>query len=496
MNTPLIKKFSTQTKNYIYDTNTNQIFEVDDLVYELIDSTADGASDELVKKLGTQYTPNAVTQALEEINEMKSKGYFSSSRPSGMELWVSKEELRACSESQILQLILNVTESCNMRCRYCAYSSHYPYKRTHTTRQMTWETAKAALDFFFVHNGAVERPAISFYGGEPLINFKLIQQCVDYANARGDGKRVRYSLTTNGTLLNEKIIRFLAEHDVSLLVSLNGPQEINDRFRVSMRERGTYECVVRNLLKMKELHQSYFNRKVSLSIVLTPPYDFRLLSNFFDSDHEFIPDTRNPFIVSTIERIDTDLFDDPIFRYDPQLHEETLNNVEQAYVQELIKESPEKMKFTMALFERSLLMLKRRKSRIRLTETIGPNGMCVPGLRKLFVNVDGDFRICEKVSDLPSIGNIRDGFDFDRIFRMLDDYISISSECCNCWAVRLCQMCFYGARHCGKLNAEGKRISCEQEKARILRALVRFCSILEENEHALDYMHNFVLEME
>jgi uncharacterized protein len=496
MSTPLIVKLSTQTKKYIYDTNTNQILEVDDLIYELVDNTHDSAFDQPPKKLSDQYGEEAIHRALEGINEMKSKGYLSSLRPSGMELWVSKEELRACSESQILQLILNVTESCNMRCRYCAYSGHYPNKRTHTTRQMTWETAKAALDFFFAHNGAAERPAISFYGGEPLLNLKLIEQCVDYANAYGDGRRVRYSLTTNGTLLTEKSIRFLAEYDVGLLVSLNGPQDINDRFRVSRDEKGTYERVVRNLLKIRALNQSYSNRKISLSIVLTPPYDFRRLSVFFDGDHDFIPDHRNPFIVSTIERTDTDLFDDPIFAHAPQLHEQTLNDVEQAYIRELINEDPEKMRLAMALFERSLLMLKRRKTRMRLTETIGPNGMCVPGLRKLFVNVDGEFRICEKVSDLPSLGNVRDGSDIDRILKMLDDYISMSSPCCNCWAVRLCQMCFYGARRGGTLNAVAKGLSCQQERGRILRALTRFCAVLEENEHALDYMHNFVLEME
>jgi uncharacterized protein len=496
MVTPLIKKFSTQRKKYVYDTNTNEILEVDDLVYKLVDSSTNGASDELVKKLGIQYTQEAVNRALEEINEMKSRGYFSSFRPSGMQLWVSKEELRACYHSQILQLILNVTESCNMRCRYCVFSGHYPYKRTHTTKQMTWDTAKAALDFFFAHNGDIERPAVSFYGGEPLLNFKLIQQCVDYANAQGGGRRVKYSMTTNGTLINKEIIRFLIENDVSLLVSLNGPQEINDRFRVFMSGRGTYHQVVRNLVKLKAVNRNYFNRKVSLSIVLTPPYDLRLLSDFFDSGPEFIPDSRTPFLTSTIERVDTDLFNDPLFGYDPQLYESTLSEVEQAYVRELIKGNPEKMRFAMALFERSLLMLKRRKMSERLSETIGPNGMCVPGLRKLFVNVDGDFRICEKVSDLPSIGNVWDGFDFDRIFSMLDEYITMSSECCNCWAIRLCQMCFYGARRGGQLNPEAKRVSCEQERARILRALTRFCSILEENEYALDYMRNFVFEIE
>lgn len=130
-------------------------------------------------------------------------------------------------------LILHVTESCNLRCRYCYYSDESSPQQMGGGGKMPLDTAKAAIDFLVAHSEDLGEIGVVFFGGEPLLNFKLIAAVVAYANERGHaaGKKVTFSLTTNGTLLTDEIVAFLSTHNVSVTVSMDGFKSIHDRYR-------------------------------------------------------------------------------------------------------------------------------------------------------------------------------------------------------------------------------------------------------------------------
>lgn len=114
-----------------------------------------------------------------------------------------EQELRGC----VFNLVLQVTQNCNLRCSYCAYSGAY-YNRTHSQKRMSFEMAKKAIDFLFSHSSERDQLVIGFYGGEPLLEFDLITQIVEYSESIGWGKKLRYVVTTNATLLTDKVLDF------------------------------------------------------------------------------------------------------------------------------------------------------------------------------------------------------------------------------------------------------------------------------------------------
>ena len=121
-------------------------------------------------------------------------------------------------------LVLQVTQSCNLRCEYCAYSGNY-YNRSHEANYMSVEVAKKAVDFLFDHSTNALEVGIGFYGGEPLLNFSLIKKIIAYIEEKYSGKAVRYNMTTNATLLTDEIIDYLVEKEFQLVFSIDGPKK-------------------------------------------------------------------------------------------------------------------------------------------------------------------------------------------------------------------------------------------------------------------------------
>jgi uncharacterized protein len=122
-----------------------------------------------------------------------------------------------------------------------------------------------------------------------------------------------------------------------------------------------------------------------------------------------------------------------------------------------------------------------------------PNGVCVPGLRRVLVSVDGNFHICEKINESLPIGNVEDGLDMKQIELIMDEFVKKSSpRCRECWAIRLCSLCFIHAAT-DQLDFEKKENHCKVHKQVLLHNMKLYCRVLDTNPNALDYMHDIVL---
>lgn len=170
-------------------------------------------------------------------------------------------------------LVLNVTNQCNLACTYCyEFGADKISTQTGKPKYMTPETARAAVDFLLESAKGREAVHVTFFGGETLMNFKLLKDVVAYADARAaeSGRRVTYSLTTNATLLTDPIIDFLAEHAIGVTVSIDGPEEMQDARRVYKSGKGSYAVIVPRLKALIARHKTRaITARVTLSAGVT-----------------------------------------------------------------------------------------------------------------------------------------------------------------------------------------------------------------------------------
>lgn len=470
---PFIKKFQVGDSSYIYDVNTNRIFLVDAVVFDLVSHIYSLSRAQICEKYKNKYSGEEVDRALSEILAIaKQVGAFRPARPLSFSHQPGDQIQEALSHF-VNSITLEVTEACNLRCKYCIYSDHYDYSREYSNKKLDFETARAAIDFLYNHNSKASMIGVSFYGGEPLIAFDLIKQCLVHIKRRYSERLPDvYNITTNGTLLTQKIVDFLVLNNFRILVSLDGPLFIHDKCRVKTNGIGTYNQIYSNLINLKARYPEFFRTHLSFASVLTDPHDVMLINEFFASDPLFddftplvhisgpvIPNLPFPSDVCSFPP-----FKDPIYDY----------NLEQ-----FIRRSREGVPAPVltGLFGRSVGAILSRKVS-PLEGSIYPNAMCIPGLTKLFVSTDGSLHMCEKVNSRLSIGHVNTGFDLDRISTLMEEYSRLCNEhCAGCWAVRLCRACFANCDGDGELSASKKEASCRSIKQSTDRALKAYCSI-------------------
>lgn len=249
---PFIKKFSDGGFYYVYDVNTNRIIEVEKPVYDIIDEYDDDNAGEIYAAYKGIYQISVLKHSIEEIkNAIMEQGLFSNFRPEKVALGArTSEEVKKLHENGLHQILLEITRECNHNCGYCSTSGKYA-NQGKSPNYMSEMTCRHAVDFFCERAFNSEKPFISFYGGEPLLRFDLIRNTVAYVNKRHGKNKFNFNLTTNGTRLNKKIMDFLIENDIRLMVSLDGPQKINDRYRRFKNGKGTFNRIMKNLEFLK-----------------------------------------------------------------------------------------------------------------------------------------------------------------------------------------------------------------------------------------------------
>ena len=241
---PMIHKYILKDLKIVLDVNSGSVHVFDDVAYELLDFV-DGAclahpiSGLVLKKMCKKFSRSSVECAYSELADLYKKGkLFSQGQVVSKELL--EQNLR---HSPVKSLCLNVAHDCNLRCRYC-FASTGDFS---TGRElMSFDVAKAAIDFLLSNSGVRRNLEVDFFGGEPLLNFAVVKKTVLYARSLEEeyGKKFRFTLTTNGLLLTDAIIDFLNEEMSNVVLSLDGRRNINDSLRVTPSCDGSYDVIV------------------------------------------------------------------------------------------------------------------------------------------------------------------------------------------------------------------------------------------------------------
>jgi uncharacterized protein len=354
---------------------------------------------------------------------------------------------------------------------------------------MSWETAKVGIDFYMQHSGNSKSPVISFYGGEPMLNFGLIEKAVEYIHSQYPDAKVRFSIDTNGTLVDKHHIDYFVENNFILQISLDGPQEVHDTNRVFVNKSGTFAKVISVIDAVHELSETYFVENLVIAITMAPPYPVDAISEFF---------SRAPYkdlnvIPGFVDTEGVDIFELLEVENSPGMWSEFRALKDRYFNQMLNNERDLTTPIARALFDQEIIDLLSRLPK-KADGKISCNGICVPGGRKLFISVDGSMYPCEKVGGDFRIGNVSAGFDRAAIDKYVADYKEVCERNChNCWAASLCRLCFATVRRNGYISESRKTEECEYERMYWHNALVNTATIQDVCPRSLDFVQNVVV---
>lgn len=457
---PFIKLLRSPYSGYFYDANCNQVVAVSDEVFDC---------------LKAQLEDREVTPELSVANEIEALREYGYLLPPQVKTirHPDTDYLPVYLDRNLMKVTLQLTQNCNLRCKYCIYSeSANQSQRTHSAKRMSWETAKKAIDFFAAHSVDSKEVNVGFYGGEPLLEFPLLRKAVEYAEEQFAGKKVTFHMTTNATLLNEEIISFLAKHYFNLLFSMDGPREIHNQNRIFAKDgSGSYDMVLHNLRLIRDRYPDFLP-KVSINMVVVPTNDYDAIERIKQECDMLSYDRFRSSIVDTF-------YDDtePVYSDDFIIKDRYHNFL--GFLSYLKRINPSHLS---ALAYYSIAHLEEDFQKMgvggSLTEANAPGGPCLPGQARLLVSVDGEFFPCERVSESSEamrIGSVDTGFDLEQAKRLLNIADMSSDECIHCWAFQHCLLCQRYSDKNGVLSKEPRLKKCEGVRRNVeykLRALI------------------------
>lgn len=240
----MIHQYKLNGYNIVLDVFSGAVHSVDDLAYDIISLFEGNTEDEIVEKMLEKYAGDAeidrseVLDCIADVRELKETG----------QLFTKDEyEHHACDfknkSRAIKAMCLHVAHTCNLSCEYCfAAQGKYHGERA----IMSFETGKQALEFLIANSGSQRNLEVDFFGGEPLMNWDVVKQLVAYARSREaeTGKRFRFTLTTNGVLVDDDVIEFSNREMNNVVMSLDGRPEIHDALRKTSNGKGSYDIIV------------------------------------------------------------------------------------------------------------------------------------------------------------------------------------------------------------------------------------------------------------
>jgi len=482
---PVVQTFQTRRNYYIYDFNTNDFFITDKPTFDIISLRTSLDVETLRNKL-PQYPTDLLKSKLHEINLIRQQGVLSSTTSSQITYGLDSKGLSIQLKHNLGALILDVTESCNLRCRYCSYSGNYKLTRQHSSRHMSWTTARDAIDYYLAKT---KNPTIGFFGGEPLLRIDFIKKCIEYTNLKASSP-VKYDLSTNALLLSEEIIDFFAEYRVGVGISIDGPQIIHDRHRVTTFGKGTFEQVIAKVKMARKRKLKWYKSCVHFLMVTCPPYDLEPVEEFIRQNRDIFLDPRG-ITLSFVNTNDANIFGDTS-QYRIKKDQE-IGRLRKSYKRAHRDDNLSKLTIECSLFDRPMYRLHQRTLFSSPGLPIGPNGSCIPGARRLFVGVDGKLYMCERINRTIKTGVIGD-LSESTIMRHMNEFLSITTnECLNCWAARFCSICPAHVAGKGHMSRKRKLDMCRGVKKNLLSDMIMYNEILEENKKAFAYMHSLFM---
>ncbi len=234
----MVHQYRNNGYNIVLDVNSGSVHVVDGMTYEIISLYGSHSREQIAERLSASWPREEIMEACDEVDELVAEGLLFSED-------IYEEEMAVLQDRDpvVKALCLHIAHDCNLACRYC-FAGEGEYRGDRAL--MSFEVGKAALDFLIASSGHRRNLEVDFFGGEPLMNWDVVKQLVEYGREQEKihDKKFRFTLTTNGVLLNDEIMDFANREMSNVVLSIDGRKEVNDHMRPFRNGEGCYDRIV------------------------------------------------------------------------------------------------------------------------------------------------------------------------------------------------------------------------------------------------------------
>jgi uncharacterized protein len=442
---PMIHQFQQNGINIVMDVNSGIVHVVDDMTYRVLEIYRGHNREETQKALAGLFSPNELNEVMDEVDGLIRQEILYA--PMSADYHMTLEE-----KPIIKALCLNIAHDCNLRCRYC-FAGQGGYGKWRML--MSFDVARRAVDFLIAHSGSRKHCEMDFFGGEPLMNWHVVQQTVSYVREqeKKHNKVFKLSLTTNGTMLDPQKVDYLNENHISLILSLDGRKKMHDHMRPGVHGEGTYDEVYKNLKYCVEHRngEEYYVRGTYTK------YNLDFTTDVLDMVDKGFPELSMEPVIGAEDE------DYAIQESDLPAVKKEYERLAQAYLQ---RES-EKRPFFFFHFNMDLWKGPCLPKRLR---------GCGAGHEYLAVVPNGDIYPCHQFvgRDGYVIGNVYSGLKNMKMMKdFRENHVLNKEECVGCWAKFFCSGgCHANNEAFGGDITKPYHLSCEIQRKRIECALM------------------------
>lgn len=430
-------KIITNNNNYLYNSKLKELIFLPEKFLNTIDGGGAIDKTQILYKNPYYYEKNHFLKEdwLDNKGLSKKCNYIGS---------YSTKEIEECL-SKSRTICLEVSEECNLNCRYCIYGRFYKKNGIHArTQMMNFQTASILIDFIFekwrkVNTDVNSEKIVSFYGGEPLLNFTLIKEIVEYIdNHKLNRYTIKYNLTTNGLLLN-RYSDFLSQNNFKIMISLDG-NRWNNSFRLNHKGEESYDALRLNLDILREQQPIFFKENIVFNAVLHARNSLIEIDEYFRDNY---PQNRvqvSPLSSEGLCKENEIEFRNSIMAEDFSIDKKTTIEIEN--------------RLRLGLFESYSNMIKRKLNfnyhtpidLIIDNENIIATGTCMP-FEKLFITTKGEIFPCERCAYPRTFGSINQNevnIDYDNVVNIYSQMFKrILPMCKKCHYYDICKTCLF-----------------------------------------------------
>ena len=358
------------------------------------------------------------------------------------------------SIANMRQLVFEVTDACNLKCKYCAYGDMYDDYDTREEKMLPVNKAIRLIDYLvdFWKSGrnksGKQKIYLSFYGGEPLLNMPFIMDIIEYVEnkIKCPERLFEFSMTTNAMRLN-KYMDFLQEHAFVLLISLDGNKE-NSGYRLDNAGNPSFDRIVENVDMLKEKYPDYFKKKISFNAVLHNKNSVEEIYRFFKEKYDKIPS------ISELNDVGIRLEMQSEFKKTYRNSHESLHQSEhyEQIERDMFIRSGSYQSVTLFLHQYSGFVFKDYTDLLfeRNVQKLQPTGTCLPFSKKMYVTVNGKIMPCERIGHQFSLGEITDSevlLDMESIANKYNKwYAKFDGQCSTCKTSKSCIQCIFNVQ--------------------------------------------------